>query len=403
MDARRQGGGRLGRGLHRGGGDPPHVGRQSLHRAPALGRPRHPDARADRRPDPRVRRAGGDRARSQRPARRQPLRARGASGGLGDAGRRLGLGAATGPRHGQAGHPRPPPLAPGCGAQGAAGRVRPRLRLRRARAQHPAPLPLPPSQPAERRVRRPSAQPRTPARRDHRRHQGCRGRHLRRALPDRRRRAAGRGRPGEGGGGGADRPHRRAAGPLGPVAGSLAQRFHDVAVRRRRLAGALRRGREVAHHEAGRRRRALHLARPHGVGGQQGDRRLHRLRPALHRRPVPAEEDRGGAPRRHSRVHRLQHLRLGRLHHVADSLHPEPDHERRVAQGLAPGAHPATRIGEARPNRGRGPGGPRGGAGARQAGLRGDAGGERHRAWRPRRPRMPAAGARRLGPGPRLP
>ena len=36
-----------------------------------------------------------------------------------------------------------------------------------------------------------------------------------RAVPHRRRRASGRGRPGEGGGGGTDRFHRRAAGPLG--------------------------------------------------------------------------------------------------------------------------------------------------------------------------------------------
>ena len=41
-----------------------------------------------------------------------------------------------------------------------------------------------------------------------------------------------------------------------------------------------------------------------------GPVRHHRRRPAVDRRPVPAEEDRGGPARRHPRVHRLQHLRL---------------------------------------------------------------------------------------------
>ena len=45
--------------------------------------------------------AGGDRTGPQRPARLQPLRARGTAGGLGHAGRRRGLGAAAGPRDGQ--------------------------------------------------------------------------------------------------------------------------------------------------------------------------------------------------------------------------------------------------------------------------------------------------------------
>ena len=51
--------------------------------------------------------------------------------------------------------------------------------------------------------------------------------------------------------------------------------------------------------------------------------------------PRKIEEGRG---RRHPRVHRLQHLRHRRHDHHADPLHPEPDHGRGVAQGLASGA-----------------------------------------------------------------
>ena len=69
-----------------------------------------------------------------------------------------------------------------------------------------------------------------------------------------------------------------------------------------------------------------------------GRARLHRLRPAVDRRPVPAEEDRGGAGRGHPRVHRLQHLHHRRHDHVDQPLHPEPDLHGGMAQGLAPGA-----------------------------------------------------------------
>ncbi len=58
------------------------------------------------------------------------------------------------------------------------------------------------------------------------------------------------------------------------------------------------------------------------------------------RRPVPAEEDRRGPVGRHPRVHRLQHLRLGRLHQDAAALHPESDHGRGVAARLAPRTDP---------------------------------------------------------------
>ena len=39
---------------------PPHLGHHALHRAPPLGRPRHPDARAHGGSDPRVRGARGE-------------------------------------------------------------------------------------------------------------------------------------------------------------------------------------------------------------------------------------------------------------------------------------------------------------------------------------------------------
>ena len=57
--------------------------------------------------------------------------------------------------------------------------------------------------------------------------------------------------------------------------------------------------------------------------------------------PFLPTQDRGGPARRHPRVHRLQHLRVGRLDHVADPLHPESVDGRGVAAGLAPGADPA--------------------------------------------------------------
>ena len=42
--------------------------------------------------------------------------------------------------------------------------------------------------------------------------------------------------------------------------------------------------------------------------------------------PFLPTQDRGRPARGHSRVHRLQHLRVGRLHDVADPMHAEPDH-----------------------------------------------------------------------------
>ena len=63
-----------------------------------------------------------------------------------------------------------------------------------------------------------------------------------------------------------------------------------------------------------------------------------RRRTAVDRRPVPAAEDRGGPARGHPRVHRLQHLRLGRRHDQPDPLHAEPVDGRGVAARMAPRA-----------------------------------------------------------------
>ena len=73
--------------------------------------------------------------------------------------------------------------------------------------------------------------------------------------------------------------------------------------------------------------------------------RLHRRGAALDRRSVPAEEDRGRADRRHPRVHRLQHLRVERLHLDQPALHPEPDDGRGMAARLAPRDHPGEEVG----------------------------------------------------------
>ena len=82
-------------------------------------------------------------------------------------------------------------------------------------------------------------------------------------------------------------------------------------------------------------RRPLHLPRHDGAPDQERGARSHRRRTAFDRRPVPAQEDRDRSPRGHPRVHRLQHLRLRRLHDVPDPLHAEPDDGRGVPSRLA--------------------------------------------------------------------
>ena len=71
--------------------------------------------------------------------------------------------------------------------------------------------------------------------------------------------------------------------------------------------------------QAGGRRRPLHLGRHDGADGPRRRARHDRRGAAVDRRPVPPEEDRGGALGGHPRVHRLQHLRHRRLHRTRRS------------------------------------------------------------------------------------
>ena len=90
-------------------------------------------------------------------------------------------------------------------------------------------------------------------------------------------------------------------------------------------------------------RRPLHVAGHDGADDPRRRARPHRRGATIDRRPVPAEEDRGGPLGGHPRVHRVQHLRLGRLHPHAAPLHAEPEHGGGVAPRLASGADPRRR------------------------------------------------------------
>ena len=130
---------------------------------------------------------------------------------------------------------------------------------------------------------------------------------------------------------------------------SLSSRFGEEGWQEPFIAGV-----KTADHEARGGCRPLYLPRPHGFHHSQGHRRSDRLRAALHRRSVSASKDRRGTHRGHPRVHRLQHLRVGRFHNVAYSLHPESDHGRGMAPGLASGIHPAEGERQTRLDRRRG-------------------------------------------------
>ena len=169
--------------------------------------------------------------------------------------------------------------------------------------------------------------------------------------------------------------HGRAARPLGPGARRLGGLLRHLALRGGGGAGDASRGHQGADHEAGGRRRPLHLAGRRWCGRCGRACSTSSARPAVDRRPVPAEEDRGGAGRGHPRMHRLQHLHHRRHDHVDQPLHPEPDLHGGMAQGLAPGADAARR--ERRANVlvvGAGPAGLEAARGARPARLRGGAG-----------------------------
>ena len=86
---------------------------------------------------------------------------------------------------------------------------------------------------------------------------------------------------------------------------------------------------------AGGGRRPLHRSRRDGAGDQIRPDRHHRRRAALHRRSLPAAQDRRGPHRGHLRMHRLQYLHLAlqpRQHH---HLHPEPHGDGGIPPRLA--------------------------------------------------------------------
>ena len=96
--------------------------------------------------------------------------------------------------------------------------------------------------------------------------------------------------------------------------------------------------REEHRQRAGARRRPGHQPGRHGADRDLRPGRHHRRRPALDRGPLPAQQDRRGAPRRHPRVHRLQHVHLALGdRRAAAHLHPERDLDGGVPARLAPG------------------------------------------------------------------
>ena len=138
---------------------------------------------------------------------------------------------------------------------------------------------------------------------------------------------------------------------VGGVYGRRPARLRLVSLRGRGLPAAVDRPRPRRDGEAGRRRRALH--RPDRDGGDRARRtaRPDRRRTPLHRRPVPAPEDRGGPLRRDPRVHRLQRLLLAcRVRH-APRLYAERHRGRGAPPRMASRAIPAGQ--RARPDRAR--------------------------------------------------
>ena len=196
-----------------------------------------------------------------------------------------------------------------------AGRLRPHLRLRLAQLSAAA-VPLQVLQQAHRQVRRRHREPRPLLARVPR---GCedRGRRqLRRRHPFRHRHHHRLGRRRNGRGRheicrdrhprGVDRPvgrqyfrHRR-----------VGRGCRAVPFLQGEPPAALGQGSQGRGQRAGPHGRAYHQPRRHGRDHQVGPGRHHRCGPALDLRPLPAQEDRGRAARRRSRMHRLQHVHL---------------------------------------------------------------------------------------------
>ena len=139
------------------------------------------------------------------------------------------------------------------------------------------------------------------------------------------------------------RPRRSPGRLLGPTDRRLGRRGlgrrgrRPLALQARVASARPHRGGPQGDEEARRRGRALHQPRHDGRGGPVGGHRDHRGGAPVDRRPVPAEEDRGGPLRRDPRVHRLQHLRLALPPKRSDHLHAERDLGRGVPARLASG------------------------------------------------------------------
>ena len=357
-------------------------------------------AQAAHRGDPRARVAGRSRARPRRLGGRQPLHPRASA-----VARRLPVAARSDPGQGdgQGRHQGLPRLAPPRRAQGPRGRLRHRLCLCRRRPRAAAVLPVAAAQPAQRRVWRLAREPDAAAARGDRGHQGGDRRHLRGGGAPHHRRAVWPGRHR----GRQRRPrHRRHAGRAARRLGRQGERLGrgqpDQPLRQGGLPGALCLLRQAGDHQAGHRRRPLHLARRDGVAGEARHPRPDRLGAAVDRRSVPAAQDRGGADRGHPRVHRLQHLRGELQCRGADQLHPEPDHRRGVQARLASRALPAGGVRGHRPDRRRRTVRPRMRPGARQPRLPGAPGRGGPRARRPGGAGSAARRPERMGPGARL-
>ena len=284
--ARHEGRGRLGRRLHRILLDPSDVGRHALSALPPLGRRRRARPRADDRGRARARRAGRRRALAWR------LRMR--STAISREGRwRRGRSPIARLRSGAGARAWTSRTSATCGA----GRATPPQRAVRAgfdivyvyagHALSAGAVPVAPLQPAHRRIWRQPREPRAPAARDDRGRRATRsGRQVAVAVrltvdefvgPD---------------GMLAEREGARGARPCWascPISGTSQLGEYHVDARSSRFVkeGAqepLRRLRQEAHQQAGRRRRPLHLARYDGVADQARHPRHDRRGAALDRR-----------------------------------------------------------------------------------------------------------------------
>ena len=404
---RDEGGRRLRSLLHRVLLDLARVRRHPPGLGAPLGRRRHQEPLGHVRHAPRARRAGRLRALVRRPARALHGDALRPERAVADP-ERLRVPDLL-HRDGQGRHPLPPAALRRRRQAGADGRLRHRLRLRLALLP-PAAVPDAVLQQAHRRVRRLVREPRPLLARDDRAGEGGRRRRHRdlraavlRHVPGRARHAArARRRPVRP----ACRPPRRRLGHQ-PLRHLRMGRGRDaLALLPAGPRDPLAEAHQGGHEEARARRRPLHEPRRDGRGDRERLARHHRHLPPLDLRPVPPPEDRRGPPRRHPRVHRLQHLHLPLGdRRPAPHLHAERDRGRGVPARLASGEVRAGRERrQRRARRRRRPG---------RHGVRDRARQARHAPRAPRRGAgrhgrdhaldPPAARPRRMGPRRQLP